>query len=120
MLENGTSMILDANCLTAYKSVEENFSHYKAPCFFILLESSEAEILKRLDYREKTFDKDITNFSRATKEDYYLYLKKLERNLIPREKIFYTINTELNLDIPVEKLISKIEKYLKMTNKNTT
>lgn len=75
MLENGTSMILDANCLIAYKSVEENFSYYKAPCFFILLEYSEAEILKRLDYREKTFDKDITNFSRATKEDYYLYLK---------------------------------------------
>lgn len=79
MLENNTSMIIDANCLTAYKAVEENFSHFDAPCFFIKLECSEQEILKRLDYRESQFGKDKNNYSRAVREDYYRYLERLKK-----------------------------------------
>ena len=112
MIENNTSMIIDANCLTVYKAVEENFGRFNAPCFFIKFECNEEEILRRLDEREKTFGLDENNYSRATRKDYYRYLERLDRNPFPKDKIFYTINTEDDLDIQTDLLVSKIKNVL--------
>lgn len=112
MLENNTSMIIDANCLTAYKQVEENFNHFNAPCFFIKLECSEKEILRRIDNREIMFGRNKNNFSRAVRKDYYTYLEKLKKNPFPEEKIFFTIDTEKDLELQIEHLVNKIYKYL--------
>lgn len=113
MLENSTSMIIDANCLTAYKVVEENFSHFNVPCFFIKLECSEEEILRRLDYRESQFGIENNNFSRAVRKDYYSYLERLKNNPFPKEKIFFTIDTEGNLDTQVDSLVKKMQEHIK-------
>lgn len=112
MLENHTSMIIDANCLTAYKAVEENFSQFHAPCFFIKLECSEQEILRRLDYRETQFGIDKNNFSRATRKDYDCYLERLKKHPFPEEKVFFTIHTEQELTPQIEELANKIENYM--------
>ncbi len=117
MLENHTSMIIDANCLTAYQAVEENFSQFHAPCFFIKLECSEQEILRRIDYRETQFEIDKNNFSRATKKDYDSYLERLRNNPFPKEKIFFTIHTEKELMQQIEECVSKIEEYKKLQKK---
>lgn len=89
MLENNTSMIIDANCLTAYRAVEDNFSVFNAPCLFIKLDCDEDEILRRIDEREKKFGIDQNNYSRATRKDYYDYLERLKKNPFPKEKIFF-------------------------------
>lgn len=112
MLENHTSMIIDANCLTAYKAVEENFSHFHAPCFFIKLECREQEILRRLDYRETQFRVDKNNFSRATRKDYDSYLERLEKNPFPEEKVFFTIHTDEELTQQIEELADKVKGYM--------
>lgn len=117
MLENHTSMIIDANCLTAYKLVEENFHSFHAPCFFIKLDCSEKEILRRLDYRETQFGKDENNFSRATRKDYNSYLERLRKNPFPEEKIFFTICTEKELAPQIEELVKKIKTYKELDKK---
>lgn len=109
MLENNTSMIIDANCLTAYKAVEENFGYFGVPCFFIKLECNENEILRRLEYRETQFGKDKNNFSRTTKKDYDLYLERLKNNPFPEEKVFFTMDTDKELAPQIEEVVNKIE-----------
>lgn len=118
MLENNTSMIIDANFLTAYKSVEENFGKFNAKCLFVKLECSEKEILRRLDYREEQFGKDKENFSRATRRDYEIYLEKLKRNIFPEEKVFFIIDTEKDLDAQLNSLVEKIQNYIDNRKKN--
>ncbi len=111
LLEHSTSVIIDANMLTAYPSAIHNFARFSTECLFIKLECKEEEILKRLDARELLFDKDSRVFSRATRKDYYKYLDREKENPFPEEKIFFTINTEENLDQQIDKLIVKICHY---------
>lgn len=111
LLENQCSVIIDANVLTAYPQVIANFARFFTECFFIKLDCSEEEILRRLDARKLLFDSDNRVFSRATRKDYYKYLNRLHNNPFPEEKVFFTINTELNLEPQVDQLIEKIYHY---------
>lgn len=63
--------------------------------------------MRRLDYRESQFGSENNNFSRAVRKDYYSYLEGLKNNPFPKEKIFFTINTEGNLDTQVDSLVKK-------------
>ena len=119
MLENKTSMIIDADVLTTYSVVEENFKRFNAQCFFIKLELSEQEVLRRLDEREKQFGKEKNNYSRVTKEDYHKYINKLKNNHFPQNKVFYTINVEECLDTQINLLVDKIKDYIKMDKKSS-
>lgn len=105
-------MIIDANCLTAYKGIEKLFEDYHAICFFIKLECEEEEILKRIDKREEKFGIDKSNYSRATRKDYYIYLDALDKNPFPEEKIFFTINTQGNLEQQTNLLVDKIKEAI--------
>ncbi|MCI9434728.1 MAG: hypothetical protein HFI86_05620 [Bacilli bacterium] len=69
--------------------------------------------MRRLDYRESQFGSENNNFSRAVRKDYYSYLEGLKNNPFPKEKIFFTINTEGNLDTQVDSLVKKIQEYIK-------
>jgi len=111
LLENHCSVIIDANVLTAYPAVISNFSRFFTECLFLKLECSEEEILRRLDFRETLFDKDNSVFSRATKKDYYKYLDRYHQNPFPADKVFFTINTELDLEPQIDQLIEKIYHY---------
>jgi len=111
MLQNNTSIIIDANCLTAYKKVDENFAKYNSECLYIKLDCSEREVLRRISDREKNFGKN-DNYSRGTKRDYDNYLNRLKNNPFPIEKIFFTINTEEKLEPQVDKLVEKINDYI--------
>lgn len=112
MLKNNTSMIIDANMLTAYTAVEENFNKYNSKCLFIKLNCSEEEILNRIAKRKTEFGK-TGNFSRATEEDYYKYKHNEKENKYPKEKIFYTIDTEKDIEKQINELIIKIKKKFK-------
>lgn len=111
LLEHRTSVIIDANALTAYPQLIDNFARFSAECLFIKLECDEKEILRRLDNRELLFDKDSNVFSRATKKDYYKYLDRLEKNPFPKEKVFFTIDTSKDLEPQIDRLIAKIYHY---------
>ena len=88
LLEHSTSVIIDANVLTAYCEVIDNFARFSTECLFIKLICDEEEIFRRLDARELLFDKDCNVFSRATKKDYYKYLDREKANPFPEEKFF--------------------------------
>lgn len=111
MLKNNTSMIIDGNAQSKYNDLERILNDFNAHCFFIKLECSEEEILKRLDYRESQFGKDKNNFSIATRKDYYSE-KQLKSNQFPKEKIFFTINTEENIDSQIDMLVDKIKVFI--------
>ena len=112
LLEHQTSMILDSNSLKAYKKMEEDFQNYHAPVFFIELRCSEVEILRRIKERKENFDKDKTNYSRAVEEDYYEYLEIQKNHSFPKEKIFFTIDTEKELEKQIENFVEKLKKYI--------
>lgn len=111
LLENSTSVIIDANVLTAYPAVISNFARFSSECLFIKLECGEEEILRRLDFRETLFEKDSNVFSRATRKDYYKYLDRYKKNPFPEDKVFFTIDTESDLDEQIAQLITTINTY---------
>lgn len=111
MLEHHTSMILDANCLTAYPTVESNFARFNAPCLFIYLKCDEEEILRRIENRQMIKDED--NYSKATINSYNRFKEREKENPFPSEKIFYTIDTTTNLEEQVDLLVEKIKDFIK-------
>lgn len=112
LLKNKTSHIIDANMEFFYEMAINNYSKYDAKLFFIELICSEEEALKRIRNRIENSD---DNYSCATEEDYYKYLEKKKTHSFPKDKIFYTINTENNLEEiekSVDLLVEKIKNEL--------
>lgn len=112
LLKNKTSHIIDANMEFFYEMAINNYSKYDAKLFFIELTCSEEEALKRIRNRIENSD---DNYSCATEEDYYKYLEKKKTHSFPKDKIFYTINTENNLEEiekSVDLLVEKIKNEL--------
>ena len=114
LLANKTSHIIDVNIMFAWEQAINNFKKYNAKLFLIELTCSKEEALKRINLRKKSFGNN-NNYSRATEEDYYRYLEIRKNISIPRDKIFYSINTENNLkeierslDVLVEKIKAKL------------
>ena len=112
LLQNKTSHIVDANIEFHWEMAIDNYEKYNAKLLFIELTCSEEEILRRIEKRKKTFGQ-TDNYSRATEIDYYKYLELKKQKQIPREKIFYTINTEKDIEKQIDSLIEKIKKELK-------
>lgn len=112
MLENKTSMIIDANMQFFYQMAIDNFQNYNAKLYFVKLECSEDEILKRIDARALNLGKDSGELSRAGRETYYAQREKSLNNVFPQNIIFHTIDTEKELDSQVEELLDKINKEL--------
>ena len=110
LLENRTSHIIDANMEFFWEMAENNFKNYNAKLYFVELKCDEEEVIRRINAREKEFGKDPNNHSRATIDDYYIYLERKKNKGIPQEKIFFTINTDSdNIEEQVDELIRRIE-----------
>lgn len=112
MLENNISFILDANCAFSYKMLEEIFEKNNAKIFYIKLECDENEALKRIEERLENYGEDKENFSKATSFNYYSYLKRYKENPFPLNKIFFTVNTQMDIEKQVDKLVTSIKKEL--------
>lgn len=112
MLSKRTSMILDANVQNSYQQTIERFNKYNAKIYFVELNCSEEEVLRRLDKRALSFGKDKENLSRADRKIYYREVEKAKNNTVPREIIFHTIDTEKELDSQIDELLVKINEDL--------
>jgi len=112
MLENKTSMIIDANMRLFYDIAMSNFNKYNAKLYFVRLECSEEEILRRIDERSKNFGVDKENYSRANRENYAKYKEKEKNSYFPENLVFFTIDTEKDLNFQIDKLIEKLKKDL--------
>lgn len=114
MLENKISMIIDANMMFHWKTACNNFDKYNATLYFIKITCPESQIIKRIQERQKNWDRDSSILSRATEQDYYKFLEKCKNSDFPEDLIFYTINS--NCDISeIKKQIEKM--YEKFINK---
>jgi len=114
LLQNKTSHIIDADMEFYWEMARDNYNKYNAKLIFVELKCSEKEVLRRIEERAKEFG-NSSNLSRATKEDYYIYLEKKKNKQIPDDMIFYTINTETSIeDInnQVDLLIEKIKEII--------
>lgn len=87
LLKNKTSHIIDANMEFFWEMASKNYNKYNAKLFFIELICNENEVLKRIDDREKSFDKN-DNLSRATKQDYYKYIERKNTKVYLKIKYF--------------------------------
>ncbi|MBR3198523.1 MAG: AAA family ATPase [Bacilli bacterium] len=114
LLKNKTSHIIDANMEFFWQMATDNYQKYNAKLIFIELVCDENEILKRIDKRAQNYDKS-NNLSRAGREDFYKYLELKKEKGIPKDKIFYKINTNCSLkeiEKQVDLFINKLKKYL--------
>ena len=114
LLQNKTSHIIDANIEFFYDMALDNYNSHNAILLFVELKCNEEEVKRRIENRTKAFSKN-DNQSRATIEDYYKYLEKKKKKTIPRELIFYTINTDSSIEEiekQVDSLIDKITHQL--------
>lgn len=109
MLENKTSMIIDANMRLFYEIAMNNFNKYNSKLYFIRLQCSEEEILRRIDERSKTFAFDKENYSRASIENYEKYKKREKECYFPEDLVFFTIDTEKDINLQVEELVEKLK-----------
>lgn len=116
MLENKIGMIIDANMQFHYKKVIENFNKYNTKLYFIKIDCSEEEVLRRIKERKKLFDKDNSIISRAVEEDYYKYKERCLNNPFDENLVFYAINGDEsieNITKQIENLCTIIKEDLK-------
>lgn len=106
LLENRVSHIIDGNCEFYYNNYKKIYNEYNAKMITIKLVCSEKEVLERLDKRITLFGKN-DNKSRATKEDYYIYLDRLKNYTLPEDADYYVINTETSLE-EIEKQVDEL------------
>ena len=111
LLENRTSHIIDANMEFFWEMAENNFNNYDAKLYLVELVCPEEEILRRIEKRSKEIENQKDNQSRAGIEDYYSYLEKKKNKVIPREKIFFSIDVNVSdkeLEEQIDELLRKI------------
>jgi len=106
MLENRTSMIIDANLAFFYQMALDNFNKYSGKIYFVEINCSEKEILRRIEVRKRDFS---NTSSRADKDKYFEYREKIKSKPVPKELIFYTIDSEKDLDYQIHELSKKIK-----------
>lgn len=111
VLSKKTNLIIDANGIRVYESLDKLFQEYNVHLFYVKLECEEEEILKRLDYREKMFGKN-NNYSRATRKDYYRNVECTKNIKFPSEKIFFTIDTMKDMNSQIDELVKRINNYI--------
>ncbi len=112
LLQNKTSHIIDANMEFFWEMASDNYQKYNAKLIFVELVCDENEILKRIEKRSQNYGKN-DNLSRAGKEDFYKYLELKKEKGIPKDKIFYTINTNCS----VEEIEKQVDLFIKKLNK---
>ena len=110
LLENKICHIIDGDSEFYYDEYKRIYNSYNAKMIVIKLECSEETILKRLDNRALSFGKS-DNKSRATREDYYIYLDKLKKNTNTIDNNYYVINT----DTSYEEIEKQVDEFI---NKN--
>jgi len=108
MLKNKINMIIDATMTYYYNSIKSNFDKYNSKIFFVELKCPENVILKRIDDRAKSFGEDNENYSRAGRDSYFKYLEKLPLSNFPKEEIFFSIDTNGDIEAQVDELVLKI------------
>lgn len=111
MLENRTSMIIDANMQFFWEKAVQNFKDYNAKLYFVKLDCEEKKIIERIKERSLNFNQNNENYSRAVVEDFYRYKRKAMQSNFPQELIFYTIDANQSIDnveIQIENLVMKI------------
>lgn len=110
MLKNGVSMIIDANMNAFYELALNNFKEHDATLFFIKLECSEDIILDRIDKR--LVNKESNNYSKAGRDSYFANKEKFRLKPFPKELVFFTINTEDNIDSQIDEVVDKLLKFV--------
>jgi len=108
-LEHHKGVIIDSNSLFDYKILESIFEKYHQKCFFIRVVCDEETLLQRIRYRMQYFSSKPIDFSRATEKDYYHFKEIWDREEFPLDKIFFTINTNEDIENQILNLIKKIE-----------
>ena len=104
---------MDANMEFYWEMSVDNFEKYDANLYFIEITCSEETVLKRIKSRQKSFSNESDNLSRAKIEDYYIYLERKSKKEFPKERVFYTINSDTTLEEiynQVNVLVNKIKK----------
>ena len=109
LIKNKSSVILDANAIRQHEIITKKAQQLNINCFYINLTCNQSLIIERLKKRQSQFGKD-DNYSRATTESYYSYLEELKTRIFPKEKIFFEVKTDQELDSQVEKLLEQIKK----------
>lgn len=112
MLENKTSMIIDANMQFFWQSACQNFENHNAKLYFIKLECNDEIIIERIKERSQNFDKDKENYSRAGVDAFYKYKEKLKQSNFPQELVFCTIDASksiTDIETQVDDLVKKIK-----------
>lgn len=110
LLENKICHIIDGDSEFYYDEYKRIYNSYNTKMIVIKLECSEETILNRLDNRALSFGKS-DNKSRATREDYYIYLDKLKKNTNTIDNNYYVINT----DTSYEEIEKQVDEFI---NKN--
>lgn len=105
MLENRVSHIIDGDCEFFYEKYKELYKNYNVKMIVIKLLCSEETVLNRLDTRALSFGTSDNN-SRATRDDYYIYLDKLKKNTNIIDNDYYVINTDTSFE-EVEKQVDE-------------
>lgn len=111
MLENKTSMIIDANMQFFWENACQNFKNYNAKLYFVKLQCDDDKIIERIKERSKNFGQSKENYSRAGVEEFYKYKEKAKQSNFPEDLIFYTIDASKSLDKieeQIEELVNKI------------
>lgn len=111
IIKNKSSVILDANSIRTHDVISKKADDYNIKCYFINLTCDEDTIIERLKYRETQFGKD-DNYSRATYKYYYEYKECLKSIKFPKEKIFFEIKTDEDLDKQIDELFNRINEDL--------
>lgn len=112
MLENKTSMIIDANMQFFWENACQNFRNHNAKLYFVKLECDDDKIIERIKERSQNFGQDKENYSRAGLEDFYKYKEKAKQSNFPENLIFYTIDTNDSIDKieeQIDELVNKIK-----------
>ena len=112
MLQNKTSMIIDANMQFFWEKAIENFKNHGAELYFVKIECDEETIIKRIEERASMFETNKENYSRAVVDDYYKYKEKSNIKPIPEELVFFTIKTDTTIE-EIEKQIDELIKKIK-------